>query len=38
VTVAELVHGIYRASTPEIRQCRRNFIDELKRHVPVALR
>jgi predicted nucleic acid-binding protein len=30
-----LVHGIYRASTPEIRQRRRNFIDELKRHVPV---
>jgi F0F1-type ATP synthase membrane subunit b/b' len=29
------VHGIYRASTPEIRQRRRNFIDELKRHVPV---
>jgi len=35
VTVAELVHGIYRASTPEIHQRRRNFIDELKRHVPV---
>jgi predicted nucleic acid-binding protein len=35
VTVAELAHGIYRANTPEIRQRRRAFIDELKRHVPV---
>jgi len=29
------VHGIHRASTPEFRQRRRDFIDELKRHVPV---
>ncbi|HEX3744369.1 MAG TPA: PIN domain-containing protein [Bryobacteraceae bacterium] len=35
VTVAELVHGVYRANTVEIRQRRRAFIDELKRHVPV---
>ena len=35
VTVAELVHGVYRANTREIRQRRRAFIDELKRHVPV---
>ena len=35
VTVAELVHGVYRASTPQVRQRRRAFLDELKRHVPV---
>lgn len=35
VTVAELAHGIYRANTREIRERRRAFIDELKRHVPV---
>lgn len=35
VTVAELVHGVYRAQQPEIRERRRAFIDELKRHVPV---
>jgi predicted nucleic acid-binding protein len=35
VTVAELVHGVHRANTPEIRTRRRAFIDELKRHVPV---
>jgi predicted nucleic acid-binding protein len=35
VTVAELVHGVYRAKTPEVRRRRRAFIDELKRHVPV---
>jgi|SRR5271165_2909876 len=35
VTLAELVHGVERANTPEIRQRRRAFIDELKRHVPV---
>jgi predicted nucleic acid-binding protein len=35
VTVAELVHGVYRASAGEIRRRRRAFIDELKRHVPV---
>jgi tRNA(fMet)-specific endonuclease VapC len=35
VTVAELVHGVNRANTPKIRERRRAFIDELKRHVPV---
>ena len=35
VTIAELVHGVYRANTPEIRKRRRAFIDDLKRHVPV---
>ena len=35
VTIAESVHGIYRAQSPEIRQRRREFVDELKRHVPV---
>ena len=35
VTLAELVHGVYRANTREIRERRRAFIDELKRHVPV---
>ena len=34
VTVAELVHGVFRANTPEIRERRRAFINELKRHVP----
>ena len=35
VTLAELVHGVVRANTPEVRQLRRTFIDELKNHVPV---
>lgn len=35
VTLAELVHGVARANTPEIRIARRAFIDELKKHVPV---
>lgn len=35
VTVAELVHGVERANTSEVRQRRRAFIDELKKHVPV---
>jgi predicted nucleic acid-binding protein len=35
VTLAELVHGVARANTPEIRIARRAFIDELKTHVPV---
>jgi tRNA(fMet)-specific endonuclease VapC len=35
VTLAELVHGVVRANTPEIREGRRAFIDELKKHVPV---
>src|SRR5499427_8105053 len=35
VTLAELVHGVARANTTEIRIARRAFIDELKKHVPV---
>jgi tRNA(fMet)-specific endonuclease VapC len=35
VTLAELVHGVARANTPQIKEARRAFIDELKRHVPV---
>ena len=35
VTLAELVHGVSRANTPEIRVARRAFIDEVKKHVPV---
>ena len=35
VSIAELVHGIHRAQSPEMRQRRREFVDELKRHVPV---
>ncbi len=35
VTVAEIAHGIYRANTPELRQRRRAFLDELKATVPI---
>src|SRR5205809_1535332 len=35
MTVAELAHGIYRANSPERRQRRRQFVDELKAHIPV---
>jgi len=35
VTLAELVHGVARAHTPQVRENRRAFIDELKKHVPV---
>ncbi len=35
VTVAELVHGIYRAKTPEVFQRRRAYIEELVSLVPV---
>jgi predicted nucleic acid-binding protein len=35
ITLAELVHGVVRANTAEIRSSRRAFIDELKKHVPV---
>jgi len=35
MTVAELGHGIYRADTPERSRMRRQFLDELKTHVPV---
>jgi len=35
VTVAELVHGIYRAKTPDAAQRRREYIEELVSLVPV---
>src|SRR5688572_22777388 len=35
ISVAELAHGIYRANTPERRQARRAFLDDLKAAVPV---
>ena len=35
VTLAELVHGVARANTPEVRTARRAFRNELKKHVPV---
>jgi tRNA(fMet)-specific endonuclease VapC len=35
ISVAELAHGIYRANTPERRERRRVFLDELKAAVPV---
>lgn len=34
VTIAELVHGIYRAPTPSAAQRRRRFIEELVNLVP----
>jgi predicted nucleic acid-binding protein len=34
LTVAELAHGIYRANSPERSEQRRQFLDELKAHVP----
>src|SRR5436189_6397756 len=35
LTVAEIGHGIYRANTPEIRERRRAFLDELKATLPI---
>jgi tRNA(fMet)-specific endonuclease VapC len=35
MTIAEIGHGIYRANTPEIRQRRRAFLDDLKATVPI---
>lgn len=35
VTIAELVHGIYRARTAEAGQRRREYIEELIRLIPV---
>jgi predicted nucleic acid-binding protein len=35
LTVAELAHGIYRADTPQRARMRRQFLDELKAHVPI---
>ena len=33
--MAELAHGIHRADTPERRDARRAFLDDLKASVPV---
>lgn len=35
VTIAEIVHGIYRANTSELRRRRRAFLDDLKATVPI---
>ena len=35
VTVAEIGHGIYRGKTPQVRQRRRAFLDDLKATVPI---
>jgi predicted nucleic acid-binding protein len=35
LTVVELAHGIYRADRPERSRMRRQFLDELKAHVPI---
>lgn len=35
ISFAEIGHGIYRANTPELRQRRRAFLDDLKATVPV---
>jgi predicted nucleic acid-binding protein len=35
VTVAELVHGIYRAKTPEVSRRRREYVDELVTLIPL---
>ncbi len=35
ITLAELVHGIYRANTQERRARRRAFLDDLKAAIPV---
>jgi predicted nucleic acid-binding protein len=35
LTVAELVHGIYRARTPKVSQRRREYIEELVNLVPL---
>jgi predicted nucleic acid-binding protein len=35
ISVAKLAHGVHRANTPERRQARRAFLDDLKATVPV---
>ena len=35
ISVAELAHGFHRADTPERRQLRRAFLDDLKATIPV---
>jgi predicted nucleic acid-binding protein len=37
LSLAELAHGVYRANTSERRQRRRQFVDEMKTHIPVHL-
>ena len=36
ISVAEVGHGIYRANTPEIRDRRRAFLDDLKATIPIC--
>lgn len=35
ITIAEIGHGIYRADTPERRDRRRAFLDDLKATLPI---
>jgi predicted nucleic acid-binding protein len=35
LTIAEIGHSIYRANTPEIRERRRTFLDDLKATTPI---
>ena len=35
ISVAELAHGIYRANSPDRRDRRRAFLDDLKAAVPI---
>jgi tRNA(fMet)-specific endonuclease VapC len=35
VSIAEVGHGIYRANTPQTRERRRLFLDELKATIPI---
>ena len=34
ISVAELAHGVHRAASPERRQLRRAFLDDLKAAIP----
>ncbi len=36
LTIAELGHGIYRADTPARARLRRQFLDEVKTHIPIS--
>jgi tRNA(fMet)-specific endonuclease VapC len=35
MSLAELAHGVYRADSSERRQRRRQFVDELRAHIPL---
>ena len=35
MTIAELVHGIYRAKTPETGQRRRQYVENLTKFIPI---